>query len=86
MFHYAQTIFEGMKAYRHPDESIHMFRPEANAARFAKSARRLALPELVRRIPDLLLSGPDSDLEYRPLSLVYGLAALPVHRPSVLNV
>jgi len=46
VFHYAQTIFEGMKAYRHPDDSIHMFRPEANAARFAKSARRLALPEL----------------------------------------
>ena len=46
MFHYAQTIFEGMKAYRHPDDSIHMFRPEANAARFARSARRLALPEL----------------------------------------
>ena len=46
VFHYAQTIFEGMKAYRHPDGSIHMFRPEANAARFARSARRLALPEL----------------------------------------
>src|SRR5215218_4751891 len=46
VFHYAQTIFEGMKAYRHPDDSIHMFRPEANAARFARSARRLALPEL----------------------------------------
>ena len=46
VFHYAQTIFEGMKAYRHPDDSIHMFRPEANAARFARSAHRLALPEL----------------------------------------
>ncbi|MFI5733888.1 branched-chain amino acid aminotransferase [Kribbella sp. NPDC051587] len=46
VFHYAQTIFEGMKAYRHPDDSIHLFRPEANAARFARSARRLALPEL----------------------------------------
>jgi branched-chain amino acid aminotransferase len=46
VFHYAQTIFEGMKAYRHPDDSIHLFRPEANATRFAKSAHRLALPEL----------------------------------------
>jgi branched-chain amino acid aminotransferase len=46
VFHYAQTVFEGMKAYRHPDDSIHMFRPEANAARFARSAHRLALPEL----------------------------------------
>ena len=46
VFHYAQEIFEGMKAYRHPDGSIHMFRPEANAARFVRSAQRLALPEL----------------------------------------
>ena len=35
-----------MKAYRHADGSIWTFRPEANAARFARSARRLALPEL----------------------------------------
>jgi branched-chain amino acid aminotransferase len=46
VFHYAQEIFEGMKAYRHPDDSIWMFRPEANAARFVRSAHRLALPEL----------------------------------------
>jgi branched-chain amino acid aminotransferase len=46
VFHYAQTIFEGMKAYRHPDDSIHLFRPEANAQRFNRSAHRLALPEL----------------------------------------
>ena len=46
VFHYAQSVFEGMKAYRHPDDSIHAFRPEANARRFARSARRLALPEL----------------------------------------
>ncbi|KPC76786.1 branched-chain amino acid aminotransferase, partial [Streptomyces sp. NRRL WC-3753] len=35
-----------MKAYRHPDGSVWTFRPEANAERFARSARRLALPEL----------------------------------------
>ena len=46
VLHYAQEIFEGMKAYRHADGSIWTFRPEANAARFARSARRLALPEL----------------------------------------
>lgn len=46
VFHYAQSIFEGLKAYRHADDSIWSFRPEANAARFARSARRLALPEL----------------------------------------
>ena len=46
VFHYAQEIFEGMKAYRHADGSVWTFRPEVNAARFARSARRLALPEL----------------------------------------
>ncbi|MFG2589947.1 branched-chain amino acid aminotransferase [Streptomyces sp. NBC_01166] len=46
VLHYAQEIFEGMKAYRHSDGSVWTFRPEANGERFARSARRLALPEL----------------------------------------
>lgn len=46
VLHYAQEVFEGMKAYRHADGSVWTFRPEVNAARFARSARRLALPEL----------------------------------------
>jgi len=46
VLHYAQEIFEGMKAYRHPDGSVWSFRPEANAARLAKSAHRLGLPVL----------------------------------------
>ncbi|MET9294678.1 branched-chain amino acid aminotransferase [Streptomyces sp. NPDC003077] len=46
VLHYAQEIFEGLKAYRHADGSVWLFRPEANAARFARSAKRLALPEL----------------------------------------
>lgn len=46
IFHYGQEVFEGLKAYRHADGSIHTFRPTRNAARFAASARRLALPEL----------------------------------------
>ncbi|MCP9957154.1 MULTISPECIES: branched-chain amino acid aminotransferase [Streptomyces] len=44
--HYAQEIFEGLKAYRRPDGSVSLFRPEANAERFQRSARRLAMPEL----------------------------------------
>ncbi|MFJ1709631.1 branched-chain amino acid aminotransferase [Kitasatospora sp. NPDC088346] len=44
--HYGQSIFEGLKAYRQADGSIATFRPEANAARFQASARRLAMPEL----------------------------------------
>jgi branched-chain amino acid aminotransferase len=46
VLHYAQAVFEGLKAYRHADGSIWAFRPEANGARFARSARRMALPEL----------------------------------------
>jgi branched-chain amino acid aminotransferase len=46
VLHYAQEIFEGLKAYRHADGSVWTFRPEANAARFARSATRLALPVL----------------------------------------
>ena len=46
VLHYAQEIFEGLKAYRHADGSIWTFRPEANAARMQRSAYRLALPEL----------------------------------------
>ncbi|GAB2799930.1 branched-chain amino acid aminotransferase [Streptomyces daliensis] len=44
--HYAQSIFEGLKAYRQPDGSVAVFRPDANAKRFQRSARRLAMPEL----------------------------------------
>ena len=46
VLHYAQEIFEGLKAYRHEDGSVWTFRPQANAARMNRSARRLALPEL----------------------------------------
>ncbi|MGC3992526.1 MAG: branched-chain amino acid aminotransferase [Propionicimonas sp.] len=46
VLHYAQEVFEGLKAYRHDDGSVHLFRPEANARRFQASAARLMLPQL----------------------------------------
>ena len=46
VLHYAQAVFEGLKAFRQEDGSVAVFRPEAHAARFQRSARRLALPEL----------------------------------------
>ena len=46
VFHYAQELFEGLKAYRQDGGSIVMFRPQANAARFNSGARRMAMPEL----------------------------------------
>jgi branched-chain amino acid aminotransferase len=44
--HYGQEIFEGLKAYRQPDGRIATFRPLTNAARFRRSADRLAMAEL----------------------------------------
>ncbi|MGD9471987.1 MAG: branched-chain amino acid aminotransferase [Novosphingobium sp.] len=46
VLHYAQEIFEGLKAYKQADGSLALFRPDANAARFNASAQRLAMPEL----------------------------------------
>jgi branched-chain amino acid aminotransferase len=48
--HYAQGVFEGLKAFRQVDGSVAMFRPGAHAARFWRSARRLALPELPEEV------------------------------------
>ncbi|WP_419825975.1 branched-chain amino acid aminotransferase [Sphingomonas sp.] len=53
VLHYAQEIFEGLKAYRGDDGGVTLFRPDRNAARFRASARRLAMPEL----PDELFLG-----------------------------
>lgn len=44
VLHYGQAIFEGQKAYRQSDGAIAMFRPLANAHRFAQSAQRLVMP------------------------------------------
>ena len=46
VLHYAQEIFEGLKAYRLADGKLAMFRPDANARRFQDSAERLAMPKL----------------------------------------
>jgi len=44
VFHYAQEIFEGLKAYRTVDGGVALFRPEANCERFNQSAKRLVMP------------------------------------------
>lgn len=46
ILHYGQQAFEGLKVYAHADGSVWLFRPEANAARLAASAARMALPAL----------------------------------------
>ena len=78
VLHYAQEVFEGMKAYRHADGSIHTFRPDQNARRFNRSARRLSMPELpegvfIQALRELIAvdgawvpSGDDQTLYLRP--------------------
>ena len=46
VLHYAQEVFEGLKAYRTADGGASLFRADANARRLAQSARLLAMPEL----------------------------------------
>ncbi|MEO6310581.1 MAG: branched-chain amino acid aminotransferase [Leifsonia sp.] len=81
VLHYAQEIFEGLKAYRHADGSIWTFRPEKNAERLQRSARRLALPELsvadfIESVKQLIAvdgkwvpSGAESSLYLRPFMI-----------------
>jgi branched-chain amino acid aminotransferase len=46
VLHYAQEIFEGLKAYSCDDGTVSMFRPDANARRFRDSAARMAMPQM----------------------------------------
>ncbi|HYI50044.1 MAG TPA: branched-chain amino acid aminotransferase [Microbacterium sp.] len=78
VLHYGQEIFEGIKAYRHEDGSIHTFRPDQNGRRLQRSARRLALPELpvsyfIQSLREIIAvdgawvpSGEDQSLYLRP--------------------
>lgn len=81
VLHYGQEIFEGLKAYRHQNGAVVVFRPEANARRLNESAQRLALPELpvelfVQAIRELVTvdeawvpSGADQSLYLRPFMI-----------------
>jgi len=93
VFHYAQEIFEGTKAYRQAGGLIATFRPWANAARFNLSARRMAMPEVpedtfVRAIELLVTQDrawvPDADeysLYLRPF-MIATQVGLGINRPS----
>lgn len=56
-FHYGQAIFEGMKAHRQPDGRLAIFRLEDHAARFARSAQRMAMPAVPADLFAACLSG-----------------------------
>ena len=46
VFHYAQEVFEGMKAYRSPDGGVQLFRPMENVRRINSSCGRMCIPPL----------------------------------------
>ena len=46
VFHYAQELFEGMKAYRTPEGKVQLFRPMENALRFDSSCERMCVPAI----------------------------------------
>lgn len=50
VFHYGQSVFEGMKAYKDNNGKIFLFRPEENFKRINKSAKRLQMPEISKDI------------------------------------
>ena len=84
VLHYAQEVFEGLKAYRRPDGSVGLFRPDANARRFAKSAIRMAMPplpedmfldsvrSLVRADRDWVPAAGEGTLYLRPFMIANG--------------
>lgn len=46
IFHYGQTVFEGLKAYRTKDDTIQLFRPEQNFKRMNNSNKRMCMPQV----------------------------------------
>lgn len=98
--HYGQSIFEGLKAYRHSDDSIWTFRPIQNALRFKNSARRLAMAELPAELflaslealvsvdRDWVPSRPEHSLYLRPFmfSTEVGLGVRPANAYEYLLI
>ena len=90
VLHYAQEVFEGMKAYRTPDGGVQLFRPMENALRLQSSCERLCIPaidpqtvvdaitQLVKVEADWVPSEPDTSLYIRPFVIATD-PALGVH-------
>lgn len=84
IFHYGQSIFEGMKAYKDDSENTLLFRPLDNWKRFNKSAERLMIPQISEEIfmeglktllkidNDWIPRNPGSSLYIRPFMFATG--------------
>ncbi|ACL02098.1 branched-chain amino acid aminotransferase [Desulfatibacillum aliphaticivorans] len=96
VFHYGQAIFEGLKAYRTPKGNVQLFRPQANFARFNRSASMLCIPnfdeaealdhlrQLISVEKDWVPSSPGTSLYIRPTIIAtdnyLGVAASQTYR------
>lgn len=80
VLHYAQEIFEGLKAYKRDDGGVNLFRPDANARRFQSSAQQMAMMQLpealfieaveqIVRLDRAWVPGGDGSLYLRPFML-----------------
>ena len=91
VLHYAQMMFEGMKAYRKPDGSIQLFRPDMNIARMRGTCERMCMPEvpgdlflealekLIEVDKDWIPHGKNTSLYIRPFLFGAACSALQVH-------
>lgn len=101
VLHYGQSIFEGLKAYRHADGGIWSFRPHANADRFRRSAERMAMPQMpvelfeasLRRLVEVdsawvPAAGGEESLYLRPFLFATetGLGVRPAHEYRYLLI
>ena len=80
VLHYAQEIFEGLKAYKRDDGGVNLFRPDANARRFKNSAERMAMaplpePVFIEAVEELVridrawMPGGEGSLYLRPFMI-----------------
>ena len=82
--HYGQQAFEGLKAYRTKDGSIHLFRPNMNAERLQRTADRLLMPQVpTDKYIDAGKQGVRANEDYVPQ---YGTGATLYIRPLLIGV
>lgn len=80
---YAQTVFEGMKAYTTEDGHIVTFRPDLNAERMENSAKRLEMPVFPQdRFVDAVVKTVEANIDYVP---PYGSGATLYIRPYMFG-
>jgi len=93
VLHYAQEIFEGLKAYKRDDGGVNLFRPDANARRFKDSADRMAMAQLpedvfieaveqIVRIDRAWMPGGEGSLYLRPFMIRARPSSASSRRPN----